>query len=480
MSTQTKFFAVLLGVLTVFSASAKAETFIAYLTPAQEAPPSGTNASGYARVLVNEAAGTLSFVVVFRNLSSFQTASHIHAPAPIGVNAAVIINFGAVGGISGTISGSNVPITPTQLAQIRQHLGYVNVHSQNFPGGEIRGQLGPKRPIDFDGDGRTDLSVVRWTSNNPPTGPMQWYTQASTDGFEGLGEFGDASVDYPAPGDYDGDGKDDICVFRRPPTVGTDTYFYLIRSSDGTFQAVHWGVVGPLVNGSRSDLPVSRDYDGDGTTDMAVFRPGTAAGQQAFWYYRSSLNGFNQVTVAWGTTGNGTTLDVPAPADYDGDGKVDVAVFRNGIFPNNNYIIRRSSDGTTQYQQWGDFQTDYIVPSDYDGDGKADFASARVGALANDPMVWIILKSADLGQIIRVWGLSSDAPVQGDYDGDARTDIAVYRRGATTNAQSYFHVINSLGSVQSSIAWGRGSAASGTPPFPNYFTDFPLADYDVR
>ncbi|MEO6334683.1 MAG: CHRD domain-containing protein, partial [Pyrinomonadaceae bacterium] len=106
------------------SANVNAETFYAYLNGAQEVPAVATSATGYARVVVNEAAGTLTFTVVFNNLSSAQTASHIHAPAPLGANAAVVINFGAVGGTSGTITGS-ASITPTQLAQIRQHLGYV-------------------------------------------------------------------------------------------------------------------------------------------------------------------------------------------------------------------------------------------------------------------------------------------------------------------------------------------------------------------
>jgi len=151
----------------LISASARAEMFTAYLTPAQEVPPTASTARGFARVLVNETTGQITFTVVFEGLSSTQTLAHIHAPAAIGASASPIIDFPVVGGTSGTITGT-AAITPTQISQLRQHLGYVNVHSTNFPNGEIRGQLGAARPVDYDGDGRTDPSVLRFPNIDPP------------------------------------------------------------------------------------------------------------------------------------------------------------------------------------------------------------------------------------------------------------------------------------------------------------------------
>ena len=70
------------------------------------------------------------------------------------------------------------------------------------------------------------------------------------------------------------------------------------------------------------------DYDGDGETDIAVYRDGT-------WFIiRSSDGGFT--VMSWG----GVLADKPVPGDYDGDGKADVAVYRNGT-----WFIIRSSDG---------------------------------------------------------------------------------------------------------------------------------------
>lgn len=439
-----------------FSTTALSQAYTANLQGAQEVPVSVTSATGYARVTLNEAAGTITWTVVFNGLSSAQTASHIHGPAAIGVNIGVAINFGSVGGTSGTISGTSA-ITPTQITQLKSHLMYVNVHSTNFPGGEIRGQLGPSRVVDFDGDGQTDFSVLRFPGGSP--NPITYYNFNSTTGFQAA-RWGDASTDFPTPGDYDGDGIDEFAIYRAGATAGAQSYFWVLNSSDGSVHEVPWGLAG--------DIPVNRDYDGDGKTDIAVFRPGAAPGAPAFWYILQSATQTARI-AHWGTTGvTGTSGDVPVPEDYDGDGKADLAVYRfGGLSPNNSYLIQRSTDGAYQIQAWGNFQTDYALPGDYDGDGKADFAAGRTGALATSPMVWWILQSSNGATRVVNFGISSDLPTQGDYDGDGRTDVAIYRRGATPTSNSTFWVFKSLSNTATPTNWGL-------------MADYPVATYNAR
>jgi len=438
----------------MLSAAARGETFYAYLSSAQEVPTNASTATGYARVFVNESTMTLTFTVVFNGLSSNQVAAHIHAPAAIGANVGVAIDFGAVGGTSGTITGTR-SINKKQIAQLRQHLGYVNVHSANFGGGEIRGQLGTKRPVDFDGDGRTDYSILRFPATGNPR-PITYYNLNSTGG-EQIGQiWGNALTDFPAPGDYDGDGRDDYAIYRDGTTETPQSEFWILKSSDNTLLYHAWGTDG--------DQVIARDYDGDGATDVAVFRRGATAAVQTLWYIRNSSDGVIRV-VGWGTTGNTISgNDVPIPGDYDGDGKFDVAVYRWGtLSPTNNFIIMRSSDGGAVYQPWGNFNTDYVLPGDYDGDGKFDYAVARTGTPTSTPMVWWILQSSNGQSRVRQWGISSDLPVQGDYDGDGRTDIAVYRQGATTGTPNNYWVLRSLTNASLTTQWGvRGDFSVNT------------------
>jgi hypothetical protein len=96
-----------------------------------------------------------------------------------------------------------------------------------------------------------------------------------------------AQGDTPAPGDYDGDGKTDPCVYRP----GTGTWFVL-ESHAGytTWWWVGWG--------AATDAVTPGDYDGDGKTDGAVYRPTT--GQ---WFVRPS-NGTSPWQVTFGQAGD--------------------------------------------------------------------------------------------------------------------------------------------------------------------------------
>jgi outer membrane protein assembly factor BamB len=116
-------------------------SFAATLTGTQEVPPNGSTATGSGTATLDVTETMVTVHLEFSGLSSNATMSHIHAPAPPGMNAGVIIAFT---GFPATTSGTydnTFAITPTQVMQMRNGLCYFNIHTGNFGGGEIRGQL---------------------------------------------------------------------------------------------------------------------------------------------------------------------------------------------------------------------------------------------------------------------------------------------------------------------------------------------------
>ncbi len=188
---------------------------------------------------------------------------------------------------------------------------------------EAFGQTGDDPTVvnDYNGDGKADLAVYRAGASAGLQ--STWYYRTVANGpvtFVPWGQNGD----FPAPGDYDGNGSADFVVQRN----------------NGAGQANFWtrlstGVTSVTTFGTPTDLIVPGDYDGDGKTDIATVR-GVSGSLQ--WQWLSSLNGL----IQYRTFGTSAT-DFAAQGDYDGDGKTDVAVWRPSATANQSAFYSLSS-----------------------------------------------------------------------------------------------------------------------------------------
>jgi hypothetical protein len=195
-----------------------------------------------------------------------------------------------------------------------------------------------------------------------------------------------AAANRAAVADFNGDGLTDIAVFRESSGMWFD------RS---TMQAVALGQVG--------DIPVPGDFNGDGRSDFAVYRPADGT-----WHDDSTGQ-----TIQYGAA-NGA--DLPVPGDYNGDGRTDIAIYR----PSNATWYDRDTGTAIVY---GAPNLDLPVPGDYNGDGRTDIAVYRPTT-----GMWYFRATGTAAQ----FGQPGDIPIAVDFNGDGKTDVAVHRRATAT------------------------------------------------
>ena len=276
---------------------------------------------------------------------------------------------------------------------------------------------------DFDGDGKADFAVTRDID-----GLRYWYILQSTDGFRGF-QWGN-NTDQNAAGDYDGDGKTDIAIFRKEPVSPPIMRFsYWINGSQaGVMTSV------TQTNNYPQSVSVQQDYDGDGKTDRAY----------------THQNGTVQIELSGGSGRAYRVYGIPIKiGDTNGDAKAEVAFYDE----NTQIIDRTYVDNTMGRQQisYG-LAGDQFVAADFDGDGKGDLTVFR-----QSDGTWWWIRSSDNVVNAATFGTTGDVPVPADYDGDGKTDLrsgeAVSRviTGFMAVKSEFLHWLGELTAIRSCI-----------------------------
>jgi len=258
-------------------------------------------------------------------------------------------------------------------------------------------------PGDYTGDGQTDVSTYRPSTNT-------WFyatDQTSPQTNVTYVPWG-VSGDVPVPGDYDRDGKNDVAIWR--PSNGT---WYILRSSNNTLFARAWGTNG--------DTPVTGDYDGDLISDFGIVRDN---GGNKNWYILNSNFAYGFMLGCPTTTPLvcnpivfGLTSDRLVSGDFDGDLRTDVGVWRPSdgtwrFYRSGSATVGNTPGATIGGFAWGQ-ALDIPQPADYDGDKRTDFAIFRPAA-----GVWYISNSNNGAYdsfTAPTWGGATDQPATSPY-----------------------------------------------------------------
>ncbi len=265
---------------------------------------------------------------------------------------------------------------------------------------------------DYDGDGSADVAVYRANEG-------AWYIQDSNGATERRA-FG-LPADIPSPADIDNDGSADLVVYR--PSAAR--FFLSLSSNPNAVTESVVGAVGARVaNDSRvatTDRVAPADMNGDRSSDLLLVRTGASSRLQ---FFTASVNGTPQTNsfIEFGEEGNAVVF-----GDYDGDGKTDpsVASIAGDFLVWKLLLSGSQAEGRQELAVTYGLQNDSPVPADYDGDGKTDLAVVRV--LADNSKLWLPNSSGSQPLAAVSWGFGTDRHRSADVDGDGRSDYIVLR-----------------------------------------------------
>jgi uncharacterized protein (TIGR03118 family) len=267
------------------------KTFVSSFDGFHEVPPRVSNGTGTGVVIItDEATGAAKTGLNFQGLTSPANASHIHGAAVEGVNAPILFPIIIPAATSGAASDVAITMTPTQLSQLRSNLFYFNVHTNNFPGGEIRGQI-KFNPIDEAGYFARQ-NYLDFLNRNPDAAGLNFWTDRIASCGANTLCISNRRIDTSA------------AFFFAQEFQNKDFFVYRVRKAS-------FGVLPTL-----SQFTFDRGLIGSGSAaDMRTFTEAFVQNGEFVGVYPLNLNGSDYIDklIATVLTGSGVDLTTRKP-----------------------------------------------------------------------------------------------------------------------------------------------------------------------
>jgi len=277
--------------------------------------------------------------------------------------------------------------------------------------------------------------------------------------------------------DFSGEGRTDFTtlVFNENANI---TWNIVVNPANplpnqGIIRRFDFGLTGDFLTFGDSVVP--RDYVGDGKTEVAVYRDTNSV------YYLAQFPAAPNTGIMLDRAvpfGNGATDNPGAEGDYDGDGKVDYTLVRV-ISGTLNWLVMSSGNNTFKQIPFGRVgvpgtstnSTALFQGADFTGDGRDEFVFVNRNAAGGAVNYYIGDSNTGLGVITKTFGDFQDdfSVTPADYTGDGRADFIAVRQ--TQGAAAIWYINNSVTNVTTATVFGNAS--------PNFDSDVPVrGDYD--
>ncbi|MGD8671065.1 MAG: FG-GAP-like repeat-containing protein, partial [Desulfobacterales bacterium] len=297
--------------------------------------------------------------------------------------------------------------------------------------------------FDYNGDGKSDLflyrpdgkraAVARWDEKN------QTYEQIFYSS-NGIGRFTFDSIrDRALAFDYNGDGKSDLFLYRPNSGIASIVKW---NEQIQAFEEVYYsqnGIAG-FNFGSDRDRAFAFDYNGDGYSDLFLYRPDSGKVYIAKSHGNGNFSAVYSSSQGIGSFNFNSSRDTGFPFDFNGDGYSDLFLYR----PDSGKACVIRSNGNDTFTEvfystkgMGDYNLkgskDQAFPFDFNADGQSDIFLYRP-----DSNLVGIMRSHGDGSFEQVYyshsgiagysiSSSRDRVFPFDYNGDGKSDIFLYR-----------------------------------------------------